>query len=53
MLAIAELPLLPRDFPMTVARNNNPNVPGEYKDFKMNKNNISIWLAWLKSNNSH
>ena len=50
---INKLPLLPRDFPIFVARKNNPNIPDGYKDFKMNKTNVLICLLWVKENSSH
>ena len=43
-----ELPLLPENLPVFVARKNNSNAPGGYKDFKIIRNNTLTWLVWLK-----
>ena len=48
-----KLPLLPENLPTFVARKNNPNAPGDYKDFKINRNNMLTWLVWLKQNSSN
>ena len=45
---VNELPLLPEDFPVLVARKNDPSSPGDCKDLKINKENVLTWLVWLK-----
>ena len=45
---VNKLPLLPEDFPVLVARKNDPSSPGDCKDLKINKENVLTWLVWLK-----
>lgn len=46
-----QLPLMPAEIPCFIVRKSNQNSISGYRDFKIHKQNIYLWLQFLKANN--
>ncbi|GFH56395.1 hypothetical protein CTEN210_12871 [Chaetoceros tenuissimus] len=47
------LPLMPEELNVFLVQKRNPRAPNGYVDFHINKDNILIWLRFLKANNKY
>ena len=50
-MLVNQLPLLPHEIPCFIIRRKNATSPNGYRDFKVNRNHIMLWLKFLKVNN--
>ena len=50
-MLVNQLPLLPHEIPCFIIRRKNATSPNGYRDFKVNRNHIMLWLKILKVNN--
>ena len=46
-----QLPLMPDEIPCFLVRKSNQSSANGYRDFKINKDNILLWLKFLKKHN--